>query len=257
MISILKSSLLLGLFLLGCVYAQDVTNTRVHQQGDSIAIEYDLEGRGKYFVQLSYSTSGQDATRESFIPLDTDKHALEGDIGRGVKSGRNKKIIWEVLKDQDGIVGEIVFNIHAEQEVIPNNTPGRLILSSSYLNNNVGIPEQWNGPVGGRIGYEHKWGFHLSFLQNERIPQTPQVPTQSIVLIGITKSLVRTWKFQWNIYPLGGINTSLESLEFQRYFYGAGTDMSIGPIHFNVDFLYDENQELSMMGGLGWNFRLR
>jgi len=108
------SFILLSLLLQsGILSAQDlkVENVRFKDLGEKIVIEYDLmaDASKKYEISLSLSDNG--GKRFRIVPK-----ALSGDIGRGIKAGRGKKIVWKILKDYPyGIMGnDFVFKVEAK-----------------------------------------------------------------------------------------------------------------------------------------------
>lgn len=83
-----KILLLFALLLAIHVEAQNVSNVRVQQEGQDIAIYYDLDGKADISV------------RTVNLKYDINSQYLNGDIGK-VSEGKDKKIIWHVLKDMN------------------------------------------------------------------------------------------------------------------------------------------------------------
>jgi len=95
------------------VFAQmcEVKNVKFRQSGDKIIIQYDLDGQAKknYKVSLALSNNGGQSFR-------IEPKALTGDVGKKVRPGKNKEIIWEMTSDYPlGIEGgQFVFAVDAE-----------------------------------------------------------------------------------------------------------------------------------------------
>ncbi len=82
-------------FYFGTVAAETVSNVRVRQNGEEIEIIYDLEKSSIVTVFMSKDGKG-------FEPL-TD---VTGDVGKNVSPGKNKKIIWQPLKNENIFIAE-------------------------------------------------------------------------------------------------------------------------------------------------------
>jgi sulfatase modifying factor 1 len=86
--------------------AQKVSNIRAEQRGQDIVILYSLETTSPCEVVLTLS---QDNGSTWSAPLKN----VSGDVGNNITSGE-KQIIWEVLEEQDQLVGkEIRFKVMA------------------------------------------------------------------------------------------------------------------------------------------------
>ncbi len=73
-----------------------------------IDVYYDLSGKAdeSFQVKLFCSLDGG-------IVWGSPLNFVMGEVGENIKSGTNKKITWNVLKDKDELVGEIKFKIEA------------------------------------------------------------------------------------------------------------------------------------------------
>ena len=91
--------------------ALNIKNVRFEEKDEAVVVKYDLDGvvGEKYKVTLSLS----DNFGESFKirPKNT-----QGDVGKNVKPGAGKEIIWNLYKDfPNGLSGEgFVFAVDAE-----------------------------------------------------------------------------------------------------------------------------------------------
>lgn len=103
--SIFASVLLVMLFVCGA-NAAEVKNTLMRQEGNRAVFEYNIEGKeAEADVTLTLTIGGKIYTQK-------DLH-LEGDIGK-VKTGKGKKIYWNVLQDfPKGVHGDIDFELTA------------------------------------------------------------------------------------------------------------------------------------------------
>lgn len=98
--------LLIFLFSFAPLHAQKVGNVRAEKDGEYVRIQYDLEGEDpadQYEVELY-------ASHNNFTsPLEM----VTGDVGKGIKPGPDKLVIWRPSEELDAYTGEIVFEIRA------------------------------------------------------------------------------------------------------------------------------------------------
>lgn len=120
--------------LISC--AQIVSNIHFEPAGKKILIYYDLEGDQEYTVQVFCSSDNGHAWGE---PL----QKVNGAVGENQKSGSNKIIVWDVLKETDNLTGEIKFNIVAELKFVQTK-------SNSFSGNSGTFFDE-------RDGQEYKW----------------------------------------------------------------------------------------------------
>ena len=87
---------------------EKVENVRVEQVDNDVHIYYDLSGDSeKYNVTVRGSSDGGITYK---LPMKT----VSGDVGKKVRPGSNKKIIWKALKDAGQLEGdEFVFEVEA------------------------------------------------------------------------------------------------------------------------------------------------
>ena len=115
--NIIKAGFIFIAFLLytALLSAQElkVKNVRFEDKGETVEIKYDLEGEAdtKYLVSvmLSYDDG-------KTLPVNT--RYLKGDIGKNIRPGTEKEIIWELKKDYPfGLMGDgFVFGVTAESQ---------------------------------------------------------------------------------------------------------------------------------------------
>jgi uncharacterized protein (TIGR02145 family) len=107
-----KFSILLVIYLICFTnsWSQSISNVRAIQSGQKIEINYDINNAGaaQEFEVTSYCSNNGGYSWG--LPL----KKVEGDVGKGVSAGKNKKIVWYVLNERDELVGDnIVFKITA------------------------------------------------------------------------------------------------------------------------------------------------
>ena len=100
---------LIKLFLLyycGTTYGQTVSNVRIRPlNGSSIEILYDLAGS-----KLSDSVYIQVDTRKE--PLNVLAKYITGDVGQNVKAGKNRRIVWNAVRNGYGLREEIRVRVY-------------------------------------------------------------------------------------------------------------------------------------------------
>ena len=117
---------------------EKVENVRVEQMGDDVHILYDLSGdEEKYQVKVRGSADGG---RTYTLPM----KSLSGDVGKDIRPGRGKRIIWNALKDAGELGGDaFVFEVEAVAgpgKTFTNSigmkfayiTPGAFMMGSPY-----------------------------------------------------------------------------------------------------------------------------
>ncbi|MFZ4572376.1 MAG: fibrobacter succinogenes major paralogous domain-containing protein [Bacteroidales bacterium] len=85
--------LLLGLSFLQ-LSGQTITNVVAVQEGDNAVITYNLDCDGSADISLVYS-------EDEGVTFNGPITNVSGDIGYNITSGKNKRIVWNVLKGQD------------------------------------------------------------------------------------------------------------------------------------------------------------
>ncbi len=84
--------------------AQKATNVVARQVGKNIEVTYDLDKASD--VSLSVSTDGGKTYSQPLVHV-------SGNVGKGVASGSNKKIIWDVLSERESLIyGSVVFKVN-------------------------------------------------------------------------------------------------------------------------------------------------
>lgn len=89
--------------------SQEISNVHFEQVGKQIHIYYDLEGDEEYLVKVYCSTDIRQSWGE---PL----KFITGAVGDNQMPGKNKKIIWDVLKETEKLSGEILFKVIAQND---------------------------------------------------------------------------------------------------------------------------------------------
>ena len=107
-----KTNIFIIIFLLFSTlgtFAQKVSNVHFEQVEEKIHIYYDLETEESCTVFLFFKESMEHNWGK---PLEH----ISGDMGIGQTNGKNKMIVWDVLKDRTNIVGNIHFKVDAFHE---------------------------------------------------------------------------------------------------------------------------------------------
>ena len=96
---------ILLLFFALSVLAQNATNVRVRQEGETIVITYDLDKKVNVRVLVATGQSNQY----------TELKAVTGSVGKDISAGANKQIIWQPLQEQTEFVAQNVrFKVEAK-----------------------------------------------------------------------------------------------------------------------------------------------
>ena len=86
------------------LFAENASNIRVRQEGKTIVVTYDL--RNKSIVRLLMATDAAPKYREL--------KAVTGNVGKRVDAGKDRKIVWNLLDEQDEFVAKGVrFRVEA------------------------------------------------------------------------------------------------------------------------------------------------
>ena len=90
-----------------------VKNVKFEDKGETVVVNYDIEGeperKYKITLTLAYDT-GQT------LPINA--KCLKGDVGKNIKPGTGKEIVWELKEDYPfGLIGDgFVFGVTAESQ---------------------------------------------------------------------------------------------------------------------------------------------
>ena len=86
------------------LFAENASNVRVRQEGKNIVVTYDLKSNS--IVRLLMASDDSPQYREL--------KAVTGDVGRRVHAGKDRKIVWNLLDEQDEFVAKGVrFRVEA------------------------------------------------------------------------------------------------------------------------------------------------
>ena len=91
----------------------EVRNVRFEDKGETVTVMYDLQGNPEKKYEVSVALSHDQGKSFSIYP----RH-LSGDVGRNVRPGKNKEIVWKLEDDYPfGLVGDaFVFAVTAETQ---------------------------------------------------------------------------------------------------------------------------------------------
>ncbi|MBW6537504.1 MAG: hypothetical protein K0B11_21020, partial [Mariniphaga sp.] len=161
------------------IFSQEVKNIRINQEGDSVYVRYDLTGEGETFNVDLFYTADDGQTWKG--PL----KGVSGDVGTDIKSGDNKRIIWDVLTESDIAEGYLQFLIIAEtseiavpkQEIIQSSPQQQIENQSLPEENIVRNEEEYLNTLsnygfvglGYGISYGSSWGARLGFVAGEKL----------------------------------------------------------------------------------------
>lgn len=111
----MKNIVFIGFLILICneINAQQISNVHFEQQGKEIIIYYDLNGNAneQYDISVYCSTDGRNTWGSKL-------NHVSGEVGKKISPGINHQITWDVLAEQERLVGEVRF------EVIATNSLG-------------------------------------------------------------------------------------------------------------------------------------
>jgi len=105
--------LVIILFLFETIYSysQSIQNVIFNEKENKIIINYDLiDSDNSHLYEITLEISNDGGVSFKSLPK-----SLQGDIGKNIKPGEGKKIIWNVLKDVGELQGdEFVFKVIAK-----------------------------------------------------------------------------------------------------------------------------------------------
>jgi len=117
------------IFLIICVpevFAQktQVKNVRFVDKGKNIIVYYDLVGNDNKKYSVSLSLSNDFGKTFKIKPV-----SISGEVGKNIRTGRNKKIYWNIKNDfPKGLSGDgFVFAVDAQLQQRKNRWPIYLI----------------------------------------------------------------------------------------------------------------------------------
>ena len=153
----------INILFLNSLFSQTASNIRLIQGENHILIYYDFEkikGYNKYIVSIDFSLD----EGKTYKPVKT----ATGDIGKGVLSGENRTVNWNVLDDIQGIIGQVSIKIIITgQEVSYTNSGFTLGYQFTFspsefsLINNNGIQLRWQHLFGNNDYGEKVIGVYL------------------------------------------------------------------------------------------------
>lgn len=152
-------AIILSFLFPGLLSAQSIQNVDFNRDGQNILISYSLSGdnNSTYFIEVYCSEDGG----KTYGPA---LKAVTGDVGPGIRPGKNKTIRWDVLSDKDELTGQIIFDVVAtEEKRIRTYDPYSLGIPDLFTpggNNNLFKPDplKWSGISSHEITIYNKSG---------------------------------------------------------------------------------------------------
>ena len=96
------------------IHAQDVKveNVSFSQRGELIVVRYDLKGQPNKKYEVKLTLSDDYGATFKIRP-----NAVSGAVGKNVRAGTDKQIIWEIMKDFPGGIGGEGFAFAVDAEL--------------------------------------------------------------------------------------------------------------------------------------------
>lgn len=131
-------------------HAQNISNTRLEQKGNTLVVFYNLQGLGLDRVAQVYLYISSDGGRSYKGPL----KAVSGDVGR-MDTDEAKSIVWHVFDKYSSLKGDIVFEVRAQLQ-------NRPISQEFFLAYNV----SGSSAFGLTVGSVGRWGWYARLKSN-------------------------------------------------------------------------------------------
>ncbi len=98
---------------LSVIYAQQLTNAKFVVESKKIIITYNIiDAKQGQTFDVSLFCSKDDGLT---FPIECRQESLSGDVGKGISAGYNKKIIWDVLAQEDKLISDkVLFEIRVK-----------------------------------------------------------------------------------------------------------------------------------------------
>ena len=103
----IKKLLILLIVPFATLSAQQVNNVKLTVEGDKIVVTYDIDD---YSTRYLYDISITFQSTTKITPF-----ALSGDVGKDLTGGKNKKIVWDIYQDIDGLSGNLRADITVKE----------------------------------------------------------------------------------------------------------------------------------------------
>ena len=129
-------SILIALLPILALHAQQITNIKVTQEGDSVVVTYDItsDKPGQTF-DIKVECSNDNGKTFSIKPK-----SLSGDL-KGITAGTGKRIVWDVLSERETLSGDhFVFQLVASLIISPDTFSGT---SGTFTDSRDGQVYKW------------------------------------------------------------------------------------------------------------------
>jgi uncharacterized protein (TIGR02145 family) len=116
----MKLACILLIFVpISSAFAQQINNVHFEQNNKSILVTYDLSELNNGQTATISLNSSYDAGKT----WSKDLKRVRGEVGKGIKPGIMKSITWDVLGEQEDLIGELSFKVTAVlEEPFSSNT---------------------------------------------------------------------------------------------------------------------------------------
>lgn len=173
-------------------YAQNITNVDANQEGKAIAVTYDLGEKSNISLYVS-NNNGKD---KQLIPVEY----VTGDVGKGIKPGKSKKMLWKVLEQYP--------NQNFEGENISFIVKGKIAMKP-YVVINGGYSIDSQSMVGITAGQLGQIGWYIKGMMTPSTPRMTEFACDSEGLVGDIMPAYSGMSSTFKCYGATGINIRL------------------------------------------------
>lgn len=172
-------------------FAQNISNVDANQEGKAIAITYDLENKSNISLYITYDGRNQEKIPTEF---------LSGDIGKGVRSGKERKILWRVLDQYPKQ------NFHGEN--ISFIVKGKLAMKPFVIINGAYSLDS-DFMFGITVGQLGQFGWYAKGMMTPSIPQRAEFNCDADGLVGDIMPAYSGRSNTFKGYGIGGASVRL------------------------------------------------
>lgn len=171
---------------------QNISNVDANQEGKAIAITYDLGEKSNISLYVS-NNNGKD---KRLIPTEY----VTGDVGKGIKPGKSKKMLWKVLEQYP--------NQNFEGENLSFIVRGKIAMKPFVvINGGYSIDSQYMaGITAGQLG---QVGWYVKGMMTPSTPQRTEFTCNAEGLVGDIMPAYSGTYSTFKYYGAAGINIRL------------------------------------------------